>query len=41
MNVTSIVVGAIVPALFLGFGSVLMRSSTGAGASIPTSSMPA
>lgn len=36
VNVTSIVVGGLVPALFLGLGTVLMRFSIGADASIPT-----
>lgn len=36
MNATSIFVGGIIPALFLGLGTVLLRSSIGAGASIPT-----
>jgi len=36
MNATGIMVGGIIPALFLGLGTVLMRSSIAAGASIPT-----
>jgi uncharacterized membrane protein len=36
MNATGILVGGIIPALFLGFVTVLMRSSIAAGASIPT-----
>ncbi len=36
MNAVGVVVGGIVPALFLGLGTVLMRSSIAAGASIPT-----
>jgi hypothetical protein len=38
MNAVGILVGGIIPALFLGLGMVLMRSSIAAGASIlPTS----
>jgi hypothetical protein len=33
---TGILVGGVIPALFLGLGTVLMRSSIVAGASIPT-----
>ena len=36
MNAAGILVGGIIPALFLGFVTVLMRSSIAAGASIPT-----
>ncbi|HTU00135.1 MAG TPA: hypothetical protein VMF58_18945 [Rhizomicrobium sp.] len=36
MNATGILIGGIVPAIFLGLGTVLMRSSIAAGASIPT-----
>lgn len=36
MNATGVVVGGIAPAIFLGLGTVLMRSSIAAGASIPT-----
>ncbi len=36
MNATGILVGGVIPALFLGLGTVLMRSSIVAGASIPT-----
>jgi len=36
MNASGILVGGIIPALFLGLGTVLMRSSIAAGASIPT-----
>lgn len=36
MNAASVLVGGIVPALCLGLGTVLMRSSVAAGASIPT-----
>ena len=36
MNATGILVGGVIPALFLGLGTVLMRSSIDAGASIPT-----
>jgi transporter family protein len=36
MNASDILVGGVVPALFLGLGTVLMRSSIAAGASIPT-----
>jgi transporter family protein len=36
VNATGILVGGIIPAVFLGLGAVLMRSSIGAGASIPT-----
>lgn len=36
MNAAGILVGGVTPALFLGLGTVLMRSSIGAGASIPT-----
>jgi drug/metabolite transporter (DMT)-like permease len=36
MNAASILVGGVVPAIFLGLGTVLMRSSIAAGASIPT-----
>ena len=35
MNATSIMIGGIVPAIGLGLGTVLMRASIGAGASIP------
>jgi transporter family protein len=35
MNFTSIMIGGIVPAICLGLGTVLMRASIGAGASIP------
>jgi transporter family protein len=35
MNAAGILVGGVVPALFLGLGTVLMRSSIAAGASIP------
>ena len=36
MNAAGILVGGVIPALFLGLGTVLMRSSIAAGASIPT-----
>ncbi len=36
MNAAGILVGGIIPALFLGLVTVLMRSSIAAGASIPT-----
>lgn len=36
MNATGILVGGVIPALFLGLGTVLMRSSIATGASIPT-----
>ncbi len=36
MNAVGILVGGIIPAFFLGLGTVLMRSSIAAGASIPT-----
>lgn len=36
MNAGAILVGGVIPALFLGLGTVLMRSSIAAGASIPT-----
>jgi transporter family protein len=36
VNATGILVGGVIPALFLGLGTVLMRSSIVAGASIPT-----
>jgi hypothetical protein len=36
MNATGILMGGIIPALFLGLVTVLMRSSIAAGASIPT-----
>lgn len=36
MSAAGILVGEIIPALFLGLGTVLMRSSIAAGASIPT-----
>lgn len=35
MSAAGILVGGIIPALFLGLGTVLMRSSIAAGASIP------
>ena len=36
MNFTGILVGGVIPAVFLGLGTVLMRSSITSGASIPT-----
>jgi hypothetical protein len=36
VNATGILVGGVMPALLLGLGTVLMRSSIAAGASIPT-----
>jgi len=36
VNASSILVGGIAPAILLGLGTVLMRSSIAAGASIPT-----
>jgi hypothetical protein len=36
VNAAGILVGGVIPALFLGLGTVLMRSSIAAGASIPT-----
>lgn len=35
MNLTSIAIGGLMPALLIGIGTVLMRGSVGAGASIP------
>lgn len=35
MTASSILIGRIVPAVLLGLGTVLMRASLGAGASIP------
>ena len=35
MNTRTILIGGIVPAVLLGIGTVLMRASIGAGASIP------
>lgn len=35
MNANAILIGGIVPAVFLGLGTVLMRASVGAGATIP------
>lgn len=36
MNATSLIIGGIIPAVCLGLGTVLMRASIGAGATIPT-----
>jgi len=35
MNTVGIVIGGVIPAVFLGLGTVLMRASIGAGATIP------
>jgi len=35
MNTVGIVIGGVIPAVFLGLGTVLMRASMGAGATIP------
>jgi len=35
MNLAAIMIGGVVPAICLGLGTVLMRASIGAGASIP------
>lgn len=36
MTLAAILIGGVVPAIFLGLGTVLMRGSIGAGASIPS-----